>query len=109
MNTNLLSLTNLGTEAVQSAVESYTSYFTTAAVLWGLSFAILAFAASGLSRKMIEELDREHRDYDRDVVIAILVSILGLAFFFGCLVNVTTLLNPKAIAIHQLLQDATGR
>lgn len=95
MNQNIDKLTQLGTDAVQSAVASYTAYFITSSICWLLIGVACIIAAFYFYKKFQDE--------------EFALPICGLLVLVGILtipINLPTLLHPRAYAIHQLITDA---
>lgn len=90
-------LTQLGTKAVESAIESYTGYFIAWSWAW-LVFGILCAAGAVILYKKRKEPWMEF--YVLGVFMLVLISLATIPF------NIPRLLHPRAYAIHQLLQDA---
>jgi hypothetical protein len=90
-------LTQLGTSAVQDAVVNYTHWFFTSATCW-LLFGLLCLVGAWKAWKERDTFE------EYSVLAAIILLIVGA---LTVPLNVPTLLNPRAYAIHQLVTDST--
>ena len=112
MNPEFELLTNLGSAAVQTAIEEYTRYKLIGAVAWFSAFASLAIgSAKGLSHLLKKDAsDEDTYDSKENAFIgAVCFTICTIIFFLGAISNIPNIANPKAAAIHQLLIDARGK
>lgn len=105
MNPEFELLTNLGSAAVQTAIEEYTRFYLVSSTAWLLAFASLAIGAAKILKKFLKT-----EMYSDEVFVGIVISsILAIAFFLAAVSNIPGVTNPKAVAIHQLLKDARGK
>jgi hypothetical protein len=102
MNEEINMLTNLSTEAVKVAVEEYTNWYLVHSISWTVFGIGCLFFSKFLWKKAWDD-DRDFQNMSG--FVAILLVIIGVV---AIPVNLPTLLNPKAYAIHQLLKDARG-
>lgn len=98
MEKQIDNLTQLGTDAVQSAISHYSQYF----VLWSICW--LAFGA--VCAVVAVKVWKRREDWDDEVVGYLAVILLSLIALLTVPFNVPTLLQPRAYAIHQLIKDA---
>lgn len=105
MNPEFELLTNLGSTAVQTAIEEYTRYHLINAVTW---FSACAALATG-SAKALSHLLKKNNKSEEAFVSVILFALFAIMFFLGAVSNIPNIANPKAAAIHQLLTDARGK
>lgn len=101
----LLKLINLSEEAVQSAISDYTSYMVTSAIVW-IVVAIIVIVGVFIVWKFREKVEDEDDPKKLILFLALLIAFIISAVSIP--VNIVQLSNPRAIAIHQLLGDATG-
>ena len=103
MEQQLEKLTNLGTAAVQDAIQQYTQWFIASAITWLTLTALGFFLAVVIwrSRKRLEDAPEEIA-----VLAMMAVVILPLIFALTLAIQIPTLLNPRAYAIRQLIMDA---
>lgn len=105
MEQQLEKLTQLGTEAVQAAITQYTQWFVVSSLCWLTFGAVSAIAAVTFWRKRNVWLKKD--EYSSDVpILEIAAVILGSFAILTVPLNVPTLLQPRAYAIHQLITDA---
>lgn len=103
MEQQLEKLTQLGTDAVQAAITQYTHWFVVSSLCWLAFGAVCAIAAVTCWQKRNVWLEYEDGDFPYLGVAAIL---LGSFAILTVPINVPTLLQPRAYAIHQLITDA---
>lgn len=105
MNPEFELLTNLGSAAVQTAIEEYTRYKLISAVVWFSAFASLAIG----SAKALSHLIKKDNTSEEAFVRVMLFMFFTIIFFLAAVSNIPNIANPKAAAIHQLLIDARGK
>ena len=94
MQTQIEKLTDLGSQAVQSAIAEYTNYLFISSICWiGLGLVLFGLAASVWKRREKFEDGIGHMI----AVVLVMMAILTVAS------NVPTLLSPKAKAIYDLI------
>lgn len=106
METHIDKLTQLGTEAVQSAISHYTHWFVVSAICWLVLGLVCAILSIVLWRKRTEWQEREKSDSFMEyageaAVFLMVIAVITLPM------NIPTLLQPRAYAIHQLITDAS--
>lgn len=101
MEQQLDKLTQLGSEAVQVAVTHYTHWYVIYALCW-LTLGLLCIVAGVKCWLSREHLNREYYLCDARLMAIGLLAIAALIAVF----NLPTLLEPRAIAIHRLINDA---
>lgn len=102
MEQQLDKLTQLGTDATQHAISNYTQYFVIHSLCWIAFGAACAVAAWQIWRRRTKWVG----DYDMEPVGWITVGLLTVIAMLTIPFNVPTLLQPRAYAIHQLIEDA---
>ena len=105
MNPEFELLTNLGSAAVQTAIEEYTHYQLINAVAW---FSACAALAIGFA-KALSYILKKNNTSEEAFVSAAFFTLFAIIFFLGAVSNIPNIANPKAAAIHQLLTDARGK
>lgn len=106
MEQQLEKLTQLGTDAVQAAITQYTQWFVVSSLCWLAFGAACAIAAETIWRKRnvwIKKDEYSPLDFPFLEVAAILLGSLAI---LTVPLNIPTLLQPRAYAIHQLITDA---
>lgn len=101
MEQQLEKLTQLGTDAVQAAITQYTQWYVVSSLCWLAFGTVCAIAAATCWQKRKVWLQEE----DFPVLVAAAILLGSLAILTVPL-NVPTLLQPRAYAIHQLITDA---
>lgn len=97
METQLDKLTQIGTEAVQSAITNYTHWFVASSLCW-LAFGVVC-AVSAIT------IWRKRDTYANDEAARLIALVLVIISVLTIPCNLPTLLNPRAYAIHQLIID----
>jgi len=94
-------ITTILGEATSGTISAYTHYFIWASVVWIVAGAILIAVSvyPKLYRQMEETFDKESVYVLRGIIL-----VIGLIMFVG---NLSDLVSPQAVAIHQLLNDIT--
>jgi hypothetical protein len=92
-------LKSLAVPAVQETLKVYTSYMVTSSLVW-IVFGLGCIYFCRLAQKKL----------GNEVEIGWIILTLGL-FFGGLIVagGIIDLLNPQAMAIHQLLKEVRGK
>lgn len=103
MEQQLEKLTQLGTDAVQAAITQYTQWFVASSLCWLALGAVCAIAAVTLWLKRKVWFKSENEDFP---VLEVAAILLGSLAILTVPLNVPTLLQPRAYAIHQLITDA---
>lgn len=102
MTNELQILTNLGSNAVQSAITEYTHWHFVNALVWVLMGILLIFAAIKIYRSEFMPDDIKDNKYlICPLLLALGVLIVGL--------NINNLICPRAYSIHQLILDVRGK
>lgn len=112
MNESIDKLTVLSSSAVQTAIEEYTKYYSISAPTW-LAFNIALLTAAIVTARILwkrgsDECHQTLTDNDNLPPVLVLIFI-ALVISIFLVDNILTIINPKAIAIHQLITDAAGK
>lgn len=101
MEKEIQQLTQLGEAAVQSAISEYAVWFTVSAICW-LLFGVACFVAVAVIWRCRKWIVEKYL-VGPAVIIGVLLILIGT---LTIPINVPTLTNPRAYAIHQLITDA---
>ena len=97
-------LTQLSSEAAQAAIAEYTRYYIVSSIWWAF-FCTAGIAASAWLWKLSTKALEDERDdtvlFGARACIVLVIAAFALAFAD----NVSDLISPRAMAIHQLLRD----
>lgn len=98
-------LSQLGSEASQAALTEYTRYFVVSSIWWAAVYSAAVGACVWLFLKVSRDKDA---DADIKLMVFAITGLVGLLCAFGVADNVSDALNPRAMAIHQLITDLRG-
>jgi len=87
-----------------SVVNEYVSYMIRASILELVVAALLLVAAYFFKKKVVDKLVGKECTYELSWTVEIAILIASFCFAYD---GALTLVNPKAMAIHQILKDIT--
>ena len=102
MEETIKALTELGSEAVQAAIEGYARWYLTSAICWFVVGIALVIAGIWATRHKFNKDDCESWDDVLRFVVGGLVIAIGVSMI---IYNLSTIISPAGYGTHHFLQD----